>query len=128
MKYPKLLCFLFILLLASSALFASGSQGGSAPDTIELEIMMPFFGGSWDGTVVKDAWYDMMEARLGKTLDITWRHIPWGEYEDKVNISLAANDFPDMMEKPATSPMVPTILPLYRAPCACEQSSSTFTP
>lgn len=98
MKYQKVLFFLLVSAVLCSPLFATGaSDDGTTPDTIELEIMVPFFGGSWDGTVVKDAWYDLMEKRIGKTLDLTWLHIPWGEYEDKVNISLAANDFPDMM-------------------------------
>jgi putative aldouronate transport system substrate-binding protein len=74
------------------ALAGCGDDGGQQADSGTITVMAPLFGTapSPDGEMQK-----AVEALIGKKLSITW--VPNADYGDKTNVTLASNDFPQVM-------------------------------
>lgn len=82
--------------------FAGGTEedAGATADVIQLEAYTADFGISPLGTLVHEEWMEQIQQYLGEDITIDFTVIPWGEYGEKVNITLASGDYPDIFTVP----------------------------
>lgn len=82
------------VLTLTTVLSASACAGGEPEraDSGTLSLMAPLFGTAPDP---QGELHQAVEKFLGKKLDITW--VPNAEYNDKVNVTLASDDIPQVM-------------------------------
>ena len=95
MRKSKVLISLLLCLMLSIGMF--GTFASAEEDAITITVMMPHFGGIPTEKPVHQAWEKLMCEKLGVNINFEFSFVPWGEYSEKVNIALAANEFPDMM-------------------------------
>jgi putative aldouronate transport system substrate-binding protein len=87
---------LVMLLLISAGLFARGNQAASSSGGLRITATYRSYGGIPTDTIIGKAWHALMEQKTGQKLDIVWNYIPQGEYGEKINVILAANDLTDL--------------------------------
>lgn len=66
------------------------------PESIDVSVMIPHFGGIPTEKPVHQKWEELMNEKLGTKINWEWNYIPYGEYSEKMNISLASGDLPDL--------------------------------
>ena len=123
-RNQKLALILSAMMLAASVLTSCGgggessdASGGSAdspgpagaeiPESATIGVMMPHFGTLRNTSTVGQAWEEKMCEELGCDITFEWNYIPYGEYDEKVNIALTADDFPDMMRVMDKNAIIP---------------------
>lgn len=92
-----LLLLFTVVLAACSSNSNKGSESADTTAPLKLSIMAGTFGSIPENTEVQKEWQKRMEAFIGRPLDISWKYIPWGEYNDKFKLTLASGDLPDIM-------------------------------
>lgn len=90
----KLLALVLALLLALSIASVAGADA-TYPETVDLKLYRGIFSTSPTGTPVEQKWQEMMEGYLGVKLNITWEELPWGEFNTKMSVYMAAGDWAD---------------------------------
>jgi putative aldouronate transport system substrate-binding protein len=95
-------CTFFVLTLLVSMVSAggnkaqSGSASGGRPDVLKLTVERPIFSKSPAGTLVETAWRKALDAYMGMPVDLTLHEIPWGDYNERQAVYLAAGDWADI--------------------------------
>lgn len=76
----------------------AASNGLNLPelDVLKLEVSIPDFNISSDGTMIQELWEEKMEAYLGVDLDITWTRTPWSDFRGNEMIILQSGMLPDV--------------------------------
>lgn len=81
--------------------FAAGQREGAAADgVVRLNAFTADFGISPLGTPVHEAWLDATRAYLQKDLEIEFTIFPWAQYGERINLTLASGDLPDIFTVP----------------------------
>jgi putative aldouronate transport system substrate-binding protein len=77
----------------------SGSDATSTPaeETIKITAYMSSFGDDPKDTELYKLWKEKMEAYIGAKLDIKWIYVNSDDYPEKVKLTLASGDTPDIM-------------------------------
>ncbi|MCR5716805.1 MAG: hypothetical protein K6G23_08170 [Lachnospiraceae bacterium] len=64
---------------------------------LSLEVSIPEFNFTSDGTMIQEEWEKRMEAYLGVDLDITWTRTPYADYrENELLVLQAGSNIPDI--------------------------------
>lgn len=75
---------------------APASPGAETP-VLKFTVYQPYFGEKTArGTKVDQLWHEKMEAYLGVKLDITWKELPWNDFDEKMSIYLASGTYDDV--------------------------------
>lgn len=82
---------------ADSKTDASGSSTAATGDTLSFKCTTADFGKSVTGTPIQNEWQKMMEAYLGKKLDIQYEYINYSDYKEKLQVLIAGGNLPDLM-------------------------------
>ncbi len=83
---------------ASSSSEASASKASEpAEETIKIKAYMSSFGDDPKNTELYKLWKEKMEAYIGKKLDIEWIYVNSDDYPEKIKLTLASGDTPDIM-------------------------------
>lgn len=94
------LLLLFTIVLGGCSSSTNSNKDSESSDDktpLKLSIMAASFGSNPENTEIQKEWQKRMEAYIDRPLDIDWRYIPWGEYDDKFKLTLASGDLPDIM-------------------------------
>ncbi|MDQ6420552.1 extracellular solute-binding protein [Paenibacillus sp. LHD-117] len=77
----------------------SGTEQSAAPEeeTIKIKAYMSSFGSDPKNTELYKLWKEKMEAHIGKKLDIEWIYVNSDDYSEKIKLTLASGDTPDIM-------------------------------
>jgi putative aldouronate transport system substrate-binding protein len=94
----KLVIMVLAALVSASALSAGGNtqNRATAGGAVRITATYPHFGGIPTDTIVGKAWHSLMEQKTGQKLEIQWNYVPYGEYGEKTNLMMAANDITDL--------------------------------
>lgn len=63
---------------------------------LKLEVNIPDFNQSSEGTMIQDLWKEKMEAYLGVQLDITWTRTAWVDFRETEKVPLQAGKIVDI--------------------------------
>ena len=92
----KALFFLFFMVLVACFAYSSGQAPAAKPDVLSFTVYQPYFGGNTEGTAAQDLWVKQAGEHVGVELDITYQHLSWPEYIEKMGPYIAAQDFADI--------------------------------
>jgi putative aldouronate transport system substrate-binding protein len=90
----KLLTLTLALIMAFS-IASVWSAIAENPETVDLTLYRAIFSASPQGTPTEDEWLRMQEEYLGVKLNITWIELPWGEFNSRMSVYMAAGDWAD---------------------------------
>ena len=63
---------------------------------LKLEVNIPDFNQSSEGTMIQDLWKEKMEAYLGVQQDITWTRTAWVDFRETEKVPLQAGKIVDI--------------------------------
>ncbi|MFD0960815.1 extracellular solute-binding protein [Paenibacillus chungangensis] len=81
----------------------TGNSGENAPpagsneESIKIQAYMSSFGDDPRETELYKLWKEKMEQHIGKKLDIEWIYVNSDDYPEKIKLTLASGDTPDIM-------------------------------
>ncbi|WP_339204295.1 extracellular solute-binding protein [Paenibacillus sp. FSL K6-3182] len=113
----KKMVLVLSFLLVATLVFAGCSKGDNKPseqtnnsnsgetskpsepaeETIKINAYMSSFGDDPKDTELYKLWKEKMEAHIGKKLDIKWIYVNSDDYPEKIKLTLASGDTPDIM-------------------------------
>lgn len=102
----KLAIVMLIASVLAMTAFAAGQREGATDETVRLKAFTADFGINPLGTPVHEAWMDATRAYLQKDLEIEFTVLPWAQYAERVNLTLASGDLPDIFTVPQTDPIM----------------------
>ncbi|MCU6707746.1 extracellular solute-binding protein [Paenibacillus sp. J5C_2022] len=70
---------------------------GSNEESIKIQAYMSSFGDDPRETELYKLWKEKMEQHIGKKLDIEWIYVNSDDYPEKIKLTLASGDTPDIM-------------------------------
>ena len=81
----------------TSGAAANGIQLPEIPDgVLKLEVNIPDFNQTSEGTMIQNLWQEKMEAYLGVKLDITWTRTAWNDFRETEKVPLQAGKIADV--------------------------------
>ena len=82
---------------ATSGAAANGISLPEIPDgVLKLEVSIPDFNQTSEGTMIQNLWQEKMEAYLGVKLDITWTRTAWNDFRETEKVPLQAGKIVDV--------------------------------
>lgn len=91
----KLMALVLVLVLAMGACF---SVATAETETVDVKLYRAIFANSPQGTPCEIEWQKMVEDYLGVKLNITWEELPFGEFNTKMSVYMAAGDYADAFQ------------------------------